>query len=69
MKWIVAIVIAACMGLAGCDFGKKEREANEAIYKARAEAARQCEAKLKGLKRVPIANTGGKLFLDAERLP
>ena len=55
--------------LTGCDFGKKEREAAEAIYKANAEAAKQCEAKLRGLKRVPIAGTGGRLFLDAERLP
>lgn len=55
--------------LTGCDFGNKEREAAEAIYKANAEAAKQCEAKLRGLKRVPIAGTGGRLFLDAERLP
>ena len=69
MKWTVGIVVAASIGLAGCDPWEKERKANEAIYKANDDAARQCEAKLRGLKRVPIARTGGKLFLDAERLP
>lgn len=54
---------------AGCDFGKRERDAAEAEHIANVEAAKQCDAKLKGLKRVPIAGTGGKLFLDAERLP
>ncbi len=69
MRWIVWIAVVASVGLAGCDWRKKEREATEALYKAHAEAAKQCEAKLRGLKRVPIAGTGGKLFLDAERLP
>lgn len=54
--------------LTGCDLGKKERDAAEAIYKANAEAAKQCEVKLKGLKRIPIAGTSGKLFLDTEKL-
>lgn len=67
MKSIWIYILAAALGLAGCDVG--DRKAAAAIYKANAEAAKQCEAKLKGLKRVPIAGTGGKLFLDAERLP
>lgn len=68
MRRTLPIALIALLAV-GCDFGKEEREATEAIYRANAEAAKQCEAKLRGLRRVPIAGTGGKLFLDAERLP
>lgn len=68
MKNILVFLLAPML-LFGCDFGGTDREAAEAIYEANAEAAKQCEAKLRELKRVPIAGTGGRLFLDAERLP
>lgn len=67
MRQVWLYILATALGLAGCDVGDRKEAA--AIYKANAEAAKQCEAKLKGLKRVPIAGAGGKLFLDAERLP
>ena len=67
MKQVWIYILATALGLAGCDVG--DRKAAAAMNKANAEAAKQCEAKLKGLKRVPIARMKGKLFLDAERLP
>lgn len=67
MKQVWLYILATALGLAGCDVGDRKEAA--AIYKANTEAAKQCEAKLKGLKRVPIARMSGKLFLDAERLP
>ena len=65
----ICILLAPPLLLMGCDFGANERKAAEAIYKSNAEAANQCEAKLRDLKHVPIAGTEGRLFLDAERLP
>lgn len=67
MKPVWTYILFAVLGLAGCDVG--DRNAAAAMNKANAEAAKQCEAKLKGLKHVPIVGTGGKLFLVAERLP
>ena len=67
MKQVWIYILATALGLAGCDVG--DRKAAAAMNKANAEAAKQCEAKLKGLKHVPIVGTGGKLFLVAERLP
>lgn len=67
MKQVWIYILATALALAGCDVG--DREATAAYYKANAEAAKQCEAKLRGLKRVPIPGTDGKLFLKAERLP
>lgn len=63
--WIFLVLPPLLMG---CDFGKNEREAADAIYKSNADAAKKCEAKLRGLKRVPIAGTDGKLFLNSEVL-
>lgn len=69
MKRIILALVAAITCLTGCDLGKQEREAAEKIYKANSVARKQCEAKLQGLKQVPIAGTGGKLYLDADKLP
>ena len=69
MKQSWSFLLVTAFLLVGCDFGKENREAAVAIQKVNVEAAQQCEAKLRGLKRVPIAGTGGKLFLDTERVP
>ena len=67
MKPIWIYILATTLTLAGCDVG--DRKARAEYYKANAEAAKQCETKLRGLKRVPIPGTDGKQFLNAERLP